>query len=180
LLTAAILIAAAATLDGGGSAAHAHAPLQSIGEIAEALTPVLGENGGRVVFAAGVLGAAMVAAVVASLALAWGIGELTGYRHTLESRPQQAPWFYGIYALAVAASAALVGVAHNLVWLNIGAQIVNALLLPLVFGLLIALAVRALPPEHRLAGAGKWTVIAVTAAVCALGWIGAVLGWGAG
>lgn len=177
-LTAAVLIAAAATLDSGG--ARAHAPLQSVGEIAQALTPLLGAQVARVVFAAGVLGASMVAAVVASLALAWGVGEVTGYRHTLESRPRHAPWFYGVYAVAVAASAALVGVARNLVWLNVGAQIVNALLLPLVLGLLIALAARALPPGERLAGAGKWMRIGVLVAVGALGWLGAAWGWGAG
>jgi Mn2+/Fe2+ NRAMP family transporter len=174
-LTIAVLIAAAATFGGTGS----RAPLASVGEISEALAPVLGAQVGRIVFAAGVLGAAMVAAVVASLALAGGGGVVTGFRGTLERRPRQAPWFYGVYALAVAGSAMLVGFVRDLVWLNIGAQIVNALLLPLVLGLLIALAMRELPEHARLRGLGKWTVIGVTAAVCALGLLGATWGWGA-
>ncbi|QCP54313.1 divalent metal cation transporter [Trinickia violacea] len=172
-LTAAVLIAAAATLGSKG----AQGSLASVGDISQALAPVLGTAVARIVFGAGVLGAAMVAAIVASLALAWGVGEVAGYRHSLELRPQQAPWFYGVYGLVVAGSAALVWAVRDLVWLNIGAQVVNALLLPLVLGLLIALASRALPDEARLKGAYKWVLAAATCAVCALGWVGAIAGW---
>jgi Mn2+/Fe2+ NRAMP family transporter len=172
-LTAAVLIATAATL-GGNGAYHA---LDSVGEISRTLAPALGAPLARIVFGSGVLGAALVAAIVASLALASGVGEVAGYRHSLEFRPRQAPWFYGVYALAVAGSATLVGSARDLVWLNIGAQVVNALLLPLVLGLLVALAIRALPNEVRVAGAYKWGLAATTCAVCALGWVGAAAGW---
>jgi Mn2+/Fe2+ NRAMP family transporter len=175
-LTAAVLVAAAATLGGKG----AHVSLESVGEISQALTPVLGAQMGRTVFAAGVLGAALVAAIVSSLALAWGVGEVAGYRRSLEFRPQQAPWFYGVYALCVAGSTALVWSARDLVWLNIGAQVVNAFLLPLVLGFLIALAIRALPEGTRLRGAYKWALASTAAAVCALGLFGASWGWIAG
>ena len=173
-LTAAVLVAAAATL---GASSGAHGSLDSVGEIGNALAPLLGAQWGRVVFSAGVLGAAMVAAIVASLALAWGVGEVTGVRRSLEYRPQQAPWFYGVYMAAVAGSAALVWGARDLVWLNIGAQVVNAFLLPLVLGLLIALAARALPDGAKLSRAYTWILSGATFAVCALGCFGALWGW---
>ena len=119
---------------------------------------MLGENFGRLVFSAGVLGASLVAAIVCSLALAWGVGEITGYKHSLEYHPFAAKWFYGVYALAVVGSAALVGFAPDLVWLNIAAQVLNAFLLPLVIGFLVALAVKALPAPLRPRGRlSRWS-----------------------
>jgi Mn2+/Fe2+ NRAMP family transporter len=173
-LTAAVLVAAAATL---GAGSGAHGSLDSVGEIGNALAPLLGAQWGRFVFSAGVLGASMVAAIVASLALAWGVGEVTGVKRSLEYRPQQAPWFYGVYVAAVAGSAALVWAARDLVWLNIGAQVVNAFLLPLVLGLLVALAARALPDGAKLSRPYTWILAGATFAVCALGWFGALWGW---
>ena len=58
----------------------------------------------------------------------------------------------------------LVGVAPDLVSLNVGVQVMNALLLPLVLGFLVALAVRALPPAVRLRGWYLRVVVAVCAA----------------
>jgi hypothetical protein len=49
----------------------------------------------------------------------------------------------------------------------------NALLLPLVLGVLIQLARRALPPARRLRGRYLVLVVAVAGATCALGvWSG--------
>jgi Mn2+/Fe2+ NRAMP family transporter len=165
LVMAAVLIAAAATIAPG----HSAPSLATVGEMSAALTPFLGPRVGRVVFGAGVLGAGMVAAIVASLALAWGLGEVAGYRRSLEYRPLQARWFYGCYAACVIGGALLVGFDSNLVSLNVGVQVMNALLLPVVFGFLVALAVVALPPAVRLRGWYFWTVVAVGGLTCALG-----------
>jgi Mn2+/Fe2+ NRAMP family transporter len=150
--------------------------LGSIGEISEALTPVLGTDLGRLIFSVGVLGASMVAAIVSSLALAWGAGEVAGYRRSLECHPLDAPWFYGVYAACVVASAALVWLVPDLVWLNIASQVLNAFLLPLVIGLLVSLAVTALPQAHRLRGWYLWAVVGVSAVVCTLGLVGGIGG----
>jgi Mn2+/Fe2+ NRAMP family transporter len=171
-LTGAVLVAAAATLGAGGASAG----LDSVGEISKALSPLLGENFGRLVFSAGVLGASMVAAIVCSLALAWGAGEVAGYRRSLEFHPFAAKWFYGVYALAVVGAAALVGFAPDLVWLNIAAQVLNAFLMPLVIGLLVALAVTALPVSLRPRGLYLWVLIGVSAVVIAVGLTGGVAG----
>ncbi len=174
LVMAAVLIACAATI----GQQDRHASLDTVGQMSGALTPFLGAGAGRIVFGAGVLGAGMVAAIVVSLAFAWGLGEVAGFRHSLELHPLRAGWFYGAYALAVVAAAALVWAWPDLVALNIGVQVMNALLLPLVLGFLIALAVRSLPPGFRLSRSYLAVVIAVSAVTCLLGVFGALAGAG--
>ena len=122
----------------------------------------------------------MVAAIVASLALAWGLGEVAGFKRSLEMRPMQAPWFYAVYTLCVAGGALLVALWPDLVSLNIGVQVMNALLLPIVLGFLVALAARALPEGVRLRGAYLWVVIAVATVTCAFGVFGGINGAVAG
>lgn len=169
---AAVLVAAAATI----GRLDTHASLESVGDITRVLVPVLGADIGRVVFGLGTIGAAMVAAIVVSLASAWGFGEVTGYRRSLEYHPLEAPWFYGIYAAAVIGGAIIVGLVPDLVALNIGVEVMNALLLPVVLGLLVVLAFRALPPEHRLRGAYAWIVVGVAALTAGLGVYGGIAG----
>ncbi len=146
-----------------------HTSLSTVGDMSRALTPLLGVQAGRVVFGFGVLGAAMVAAVVSSLALAWGLGEVAGYRRSLEYRPLRARWFYGCYAACIVGGALLVGLAPDLVSLNVSVQVMNALLLPVVMGFLVLLAIRALPPAVRLRGVYLVVVVAVSGVTCALG-----------
>lgn len=165
LLTGAILVAAAATL---GHASGQHG-LQNVGDISNALSAVVGWQAGRLLFGAGVLGASLVAAIVCSLALAWGLGEVAGYKRSLEQRPASAPWFYGIYAAAVAGSAFVVWLAPDLVALNIAAQVINALMLPLVVGLLVALALVALPRPQRPRNAYLWLLCACVATASVAG-----------
>jgi len=172
LVMAAVLIAAASSI-----APHAPAAtLTTIGQMSQALTPFLGANAGRLVFGLGVLGAALVAAIVSSLALAWGLGEVAGYRRSLEYHPLKARWFYAVYAACVVGGATVVGVAPNLVSLNVGVQVMNALLLPLVLGFLIRLSMVALPPAYRLRGWYMVVVIVVCAITCALGVYGGISG----
>lgn len=169
---AAVLIAAAATI----GRTHAHANLNTIGEIANALTPFLGSRVGCLVFGIGTIGAAMIAAIVVSLAAAWGFGEVTNQKHSLEHHPLEAPLFYGAFATAVVGSAIVVGVAPNLVALNIGVEVMNALLLPLVLGFLVLLAMKALPPEHRIRGPYAWLVMSVCVLTAGLGVYGGLVG----
>ena len=65
--------------------------------------------------------------------------------------------------------------ASNLVWLNIAAQVFNAFLMPLVIGLLVALAVVSLPEPYRLRGWYLATIIAVCAVVSAVAIFGGLL-----
>ncbi len=174
LVMAAVLVACAATI----GRTSPNATLSTVGDMSQALTPFLGAGVGRAVYGAGVLGAGMVAAIVVSLAFAWGLGEVTGYRRSLEYRPLQARWFYGVYAASVIGGCVIVGFWPDLVSLNIGVQVMNALLPPLVLGFLIALARRALPAAQRLRGAYFWVVLGVAAVTCALGVFGGLSGAG--
>jgi hypothetical protein len=101
---------------------------------------------------------------------------VAGYRRSLEHHPLRGYWFYGVYSLCVVGGAATVAVWPDLVTLNVGVQVMNALMLPLVLGLLIMLAATALPRPHRLRGAYLWLVVAVSAATCALGVFGGFSG----
>ena len=174
LIMAAVLVACAATLGRG----NPNATLTSVGDMAQALTPFLGTTMGNLVFGIGVLGAGMVASIVVSLAFAWGLGEVTGYHRSLELRPLQARWFYGVYGLCVVIGATMVGVWPDLVSLNVAVQVMNALMLPVVLGFLIALAVKALPRAYRLRGWYLWLVIAIAVMTCTLGVFGGLSGAG--
>ena len=165
VIMAAVLMAAAATL----ASAHSNAPLDSVGQIAGALPPMLGHALGHTLFGLGMLGAAMVAAIVVALAAAWGFGEVTGYKHSLEHHPLEAPWFYLIFSVGVIGGALIVALVPDLVALAVGVEVMNALMLPLVLGLLVALAMRALPPAHRLRGVYAVVVIAVVVLTSLLG-----------
>ena len=165
LVMVAVLVAAAATI----GQARPDTSLESVGQIVEAFVPFLGATVGRVVFSAGILGAAFVAAIVVSLATAWGLGEVTGYRHSLQRSPRQAPWFYVVYSFMVVGGALVVAKAPSLVTMNVAVEVMNALLLPLVLGFLYALAVRALPAPARLGRIYRWVVLAVVFATSALG-----------
>jgi NRAMP (natural resistance-associated macrophage protein)-like metal ion transporter len=173
LLTAAVLVAAAATLGAQG----APSALASVGEISTAFGQLLDGEMARSLFSAAVLGAALVSAIVSSLALAWGVGEVAGYRRSLECHPFEARWFYSVYAVCVIGSAGLVWLVPDLVWLNIAAQVLNAFLMPLVVGFLVALAIKALPETHRLRGWYLWALVGFTSMVCALGLVGGLSGF---
>jgi hypothetical protein len=64
--------------------------------------------------------------------------------------------------------------ASNLVWLNIVAQVLNVFLMPLVIGLLMALAITALPEPYRLRGWYLGLIVAVCTIVSAVGIFGGV------
>jgi Mn2+/Fe2+ NRAMP family transporter len=174
LVMAAVLVACAATIGRN----NPNATLTSVGQMSQALTPFLGETVGNLVFGLGVLGAGMVAAIVCSLAFAWGLGEVAGYRRSLEYRPLEVGWFYAVYAGCVVAGAVVVAVWPDLVSLNVGVQVMNALMLPVVLGFLIALAVKAPPAAHRLRGWYLWVVLAVAVLTCGLGVFGGFSGAG--
>jgi NRAMP (natural resistance-associated macrophage protein)-like metal ion transporter len=147
IIMAAVLIAAAATL---GQATGSRS-LDSVPQIAEAITPYLGEVMGKTLFCLGVSGAAIVATIVVTLTAARTIAEILGVRHSLEHEPREAPWFYGIYTIALVLGALVIISGINLVNLSVAVQVMNALLLPIVLGFLYLLA-RRLPLPHRLDG----------------------------
>jgi Mn2+/Fe2+ NRAMP family transporter len=172
LLTAAVLYAAAISFGPYGF----DGDLETVGQISRAMTPLLGPSLGPLVFSVGVLGASMVAAVVCSLALAWGIGELSGIRRALEHHPERLRWFFVVYTAGITVAAAIVLLFKNLLWLNIVAQVVNVFILPVILAFLIILAKVYLPERSRLRGWYLWLALGLSVATCACGLIGAAQG----
>ncbi len=160
----AVLVATGATLFD-----HHTGSLNTVAQISTALTPSLGATGGRLAFAMGVAGAALVAGLVVSLGAAWAFAEVAGKPRSLNRGLRQAPLFYGVFIVAVVLSAALVLTSGSLVGLAIGVEILNSLLLPIVLVLLIVLAWTVLPAPYRLRLWERLVLVAVTAAVIVMG-----------
>ena len=169
VIMASVLVAAAATI----GQTQPGASLSTIPQIAGALTAVLGTEGGTLLFACGVSGAALLAAIVVSLTVAWGLGEVTGYKRSLEHRPGEAPWFYAAYAAALVISGAFVATGSDPIQLSVAVEVMNALLLPIVLGFLFLLAWKALPEPHRLRG---WYAVVVGATIAATAGFGVFAG----
>jgi Mn2+/Fe2+ NRAMP family transporter len=125
-------------------------------------------------------GAALVATIVVCLTAAWGIGEVAGYKRSLEDHPLEAPWFYGIFSVCLIAGGVLVASGVNLVNLSVAVEVMNALLLPIVLGFLYLLAIKALPEPYRLRGLYKWLVGVVVIITACFGFYAGVAGalWG--
>ncbi|MGO9743211.1 MAG: NRAMP family divalent metal transporter [Roseiarcus sp.] len=139
VVTAAIVIAGAATVartggDGG-------AGFGSIAEIAGTFTRTLGPVFGRGVFTFGLIGSALVAAIVVTLTVAWAIGETLGLEHSLERHPREAPWFYVAFVALLNLGGLLVVSGVDPLRVSIGVGVVNAVLLPVVLGFLYFLAI---------------------------------------
>jgi Mn2+/Fe2+ NRAMP family transporter len=143
--------------------------LNTVAQVSTALTSSLGAAGGRLAFAMGVAGAALVAALVVSLGAAWAFAEVAGKPRSLNRKVRQEPLFYGVFTGAVGLSAVLVLTSGSLVGLAIAVEVLNALLLPIVLIFLIVLAWTTLPAAHRLRLWEKALLLLVTAAVVGMG-----------
>lgn len=153
-IMAAVLISTAATI----GKKNPGASLNTVHQISDALKPFLGNLAGKILFAIGMTGAALIAAIVVSLTAAWALGEVMGYKRSLEHHPKEAPWFYAIYIFIVIIGAVVVASGVNLVNLSVRVNVMNAVLLPIVLGFLFILVCKALPPHYRLKGWYAWLV----------------------
>ncbi|GEO27088.1 hypothetical protein AAC03nite_28730 [Alicyclobacillus acidoterrestris] len=143
--------------------------LNTVADIAQGLLPFLGPTGAKVIFGLGMLGASFVAALVVSLAGAWGIGEVVGFRHSVNNKVKDAKWFYLIYSLAHIGGAFLVFSGINLVNLAVDTEVMNALLLPIVLGFLLLLEAKVLPKAWRMRGIYKYIVWIISLVIMLFG-----------
>lgn len=165
VIMVAIVVASAATL----GVAHAGQSLNNIGEIASALTPFLGHRSALLLFGLGMIGAAVVAVLVVTIAGAWGISEVLGWRHSLNDPPTRAAGFYSLAVASIVLGAALVLAAPSLVALSVDVEVVNACLLPIVLGFLLSLERRALAPQWRMRGIRRGVTYTLTITVIVFG-----------
>ncbi len=180
VLTQLIMIAVVVTVAATIGLHNPGTALATVGQISGALTRYVGQFGGTVLFGLGLLGAALVAAIVSSLAGARGLAEVLGWQHTLNERPsRRTAKFYITYALAHILGAILVLTSADLVSLSVDMEVMNALLLPIVLGFLLALEARALPRQWRMRGFRKYLTWTLCLLVIGFGLyiIPATLGW---
>ncbi len=127
-----------------------NAPLDSVQQIAYAITPLMGRLGGMILFAVGITSAALIASIVVSLAAAWGVSEMLGAGKGFNMSVKDAPGFYAAYACGIISAGLFVLKGSHLVELTVLVEIINGLMLPLILGLLFLLAARLLPAAMRL------------------------------
>src|SRR4029079_19172313 len=94
-----IIIATAAAIGGTG-------PLQSAPHAAEALRPAVGPAA-PALFAAGLLGALLLAASVVPLSTSYAIADAVGAPRSVSAKLRQAPLFYSIFTMQIVAGAAV-------------------------------------------------------------------------
>ena len=146
LICCVVMIAVAATI----GMKDPNASLNTVQQISQALTPFLGEATGKILFAVGLTGAALVAAIVVTLASSWGFGEIFKKPSSLNCKWSEAPAFYIFYSTLLIIAGIIVLSGIPLVPLTLGVEILNTVLLPIVLGFLIALAWKVLPKKHAL------------------------------
>ncbi|MGD0018153.1 MAG: NRAMP family divalent metal transporter [Candidatus Limnocylindrales bacterium] len=134
-LMAAIVIAAAAAME---SAAPPAAIPANVAELPEGLAR-LAMGGSAWLIAIGLMGSGLLALVVVSLSAAWGVGELMGWPHSLNLKPNQARRFYAVYFAEVLPAAVVALVSADLVRLCVGAMVFNVVVLALPLAFLVRL-----------------------------------------
>ena len=144
--------------------------LNTVGDLANALAPFIGGTAANLLIGASILGGALVAALVVALAGTWGITEVLNWKHSLnEPLNRTNIGFYTMYTLAHVIGAILVLANFDLVNIAIGVEVMNALLLPIVLGFLLALEAKVLPEQYQMHGMYKWIVTLLCLLVMAFG-----------
>lgn len=128
-----VIIVTAAALYGN------HFVIENVQDAAIALEPLAGEYA-KLLFAFGLFGASMLAAVILPLSTAYAICEAMGFEHGIDKSYREAPIFFILYTFLIAIGAGLVLVPEiSLYKVMLAAQVINGILLPpiLIFMLLL-------------------------------------------
>jgi Mn2+/Fe2+ NRAMP family transporter len=122
-----IVVACAATLYGNGN--H---NITDAAEAAQALKPLAG-RWASLLFAVGLVNAAMLSAAILPLATAYNICEGLGVESGVNKKFSEAPTFYWIYTFLILGGASFVLIPHlPLIKLILFSQVANGILLPFV------------------------------------------------
>jgi len=150
VMIAAIITAAGTIWDGNLPSATS---VTSIPDISQGLTPHLGQTAGRILFSLGMIGGAMIGAIVVTITASWTLGEVMGFGRDLTKSPREAPGFYIVYMLILIVATTICLLLPNfLVAINIFAEVLNAVLVPVVLLFTFLLSYYHLPDEIRLKG----------------------------
>ena len=133
VVSAFIIIATAATLFANGIR------VESAEEAAIALVPFAGA-GAKALFAAGLLGASVLAGSVLPLATAYSLCEAFGWERGLDKKYREAPVYYAIFIAVIFMSALIILIPglplFSVMWLS---QTLNAIFLPVLLVIVLKL-----------------------------------------
>jgi len=150
VMVAAIMTTAGTIWDG---ALPSDSTITQIPDISKALTPHLGSIAGRILLSLGMIGGAMIGAIVVTITASWTLGEVVGFGRSLDKSPIEAPGFFIVYLLILAiATTICLTLPQFLVKISIIVETMNAVLVPVVLVFTFLLSYNHLPPEIRLQG----------------------------
>ena len=113
--------------------------LNSASDAARALE-FAGSNTARILFAIGLLNAALVGAVVVPLSTAYAVTESLGWEGGLGRRIREAPLFIGVYTAVIVIAAAVILLSRvPPLSIILASQVINGVLLPVVLILMLRL-----------------------------------------
>jgi Mn2+/Fe2+ NRAMP family transporter len=158
-----IVVACAATLHVNGIG-----EITDAAEAAVALKPLAGQFA-AILFAVGLVNAALLSAAILPLATTYNICEGLGFESGVNKRFSEAPVFYSIYTVLIIFGAGIVLLPHiPLIKLMILSQVANGILLPFVLFYMLKLVNRAdLMGKHKNSRLANG--IAVTTSVVMIG-----------
>jgi len=129
-----IIVACAATLY-----VHGHTQIQDAADAAQALRPLAGDYA-YILFAAGLLNASVFAASILPLSTAYTVCEGLGLESGVGKRFREAPVFYWLYTILIAAGAGVTLIPNfPLIKITILSQVINGAVLPLVLVFMLLL-----------------------------------------
>jgi Mn2+/Fe2+ NRAMP family transporter len=137
IVTFFIVVACGATLY-----VHGLHDINDAADAAAALKPLAGDFA-SILFAVGLVNAALLSAAILPLATTYNICEGLGFESGINQRPREAPAFYVIYSLLVVFGAGIVLIPRiPLIKLIILSQVANGVLLPFVLFYMLKLVNR--------------------------------------
>jgi Mn2+/Fe2+ NRAMP family transporter len=166
VIAAFITVSAAATLHVRG------VDVETAADAARALEPVAGKFA-QVLFATGLLGAAMLAVGVLPLATAYSISEALGFEKGVSRTFREAPIFLGIFTFLICVGGVVAMIPGlPLFRVLLAAQVVNGLLLPVLLVSILRLAsdreLMGARANGRVYNAASWLTVLVVSALSLL------------
>jgi Mn2+/Fe2+ NRAMP family transporter len=159
-----IIVACAATLY-----KHGMRNINIPSDAAQAMRPLAGDFA-YILFAAGLFNASFFAASVLPISTAYSVCEGLGFESGVDKKFREAPFFYWLYTLLIAAGAAVVLIPNfPLVTMTILSQVLNGVLLPFVLYFMLKLVNnKSLMGKHTNSHWFNWVAYATTVIVVGL------------
>ena len=171
LIAVFIIVTTAAALH-----AHGKTDIQSAAAAAEALRPIAGRFA-FLLFSLGIVGTGLLSLPVLAGSAAYAVGEIFGWRTSLESKPHRARKFYLLLAAVMLAGLCLNFIRINPIKALVWSAVINAIVAPPIMVAMMLIATKAeimkeFVVSRRLAVMG-WIATGVMAMVA----IGSIVGW---